>query len=122
MPTLESPYTPIQVHKEDYCDLFPKKQLVLLTPQSPNILEEYDPNMHYVLGGYISRHKNLPHLMTKAKKLQLQTAHFPINAFQSLRLNYGKLPLNQIVRILLEVKCSQNWNKAIDRIAKRHIK
>lgn len=95
---------------------------MLLTPHSPNPLKEYDPNMHYVLGGYVNRRANSPFLMSKAKQLQLQTAHLPLHAFRSLQSNYTKMPLNQIVRVLLEVKYGKSWNEAIEYIAKRFIK
>lgn len=119
MRTLDSPYTPIQVHKEDYCDLFPKKQLVLLTPHSPNKLEVFDPNMHYVLGGYINRRNNAPFLMAKAKQLQLQTAYLPMKDYNSMKPRYHTMPLNHIVKILLEVRHSQDWNQAFNHIAGR---
>lgn len=122
IPNLGSSDLPIQVHEEDYCDLFPQEKLVLLTNQSPNILKEYDSTKHYVLGGFISRTRPSPVLMAKAKQLQLETARIPFDLYRTLQLNYNTLPLNQIVQIMLEVKYSRDWNKAFDYVAKRFVK
>lgn len=122
MPNLGTLEQPIQVHEGDYCDLFPKEKIVLLTNQSPNILKEYDPTKHYVLGGFINRTSASPYLMSKAKRLQLETARIPIDLYRTLQRNYNTLPLNQLVQVLLEVKYSGDWNKAFDYVARRFVK
>lgn len=122
MPNLGSLEQPIQVHEEDYCDLFPKENIVLLTSQSPHPLKTYDPTKHYVLGGYINRSTSAPFLMAKAKKQELETARIPIDLYRTLQRNYNTLPLNQMVKILLEVKYSRDWDKAFDYIARRFVR
>lgn len=49
----QSPYchaTPLS-----YLDLFPAKQLVYLSPDSPNVMQEYDHNVTYILGGIFQK-------------------------------------------------------------------
>jgi Trm5-related predicted tRNA methylase len=40
-----------------YLDLFPREQLVYLSPDSPNIMTEYEHNVIYILGGIFQKSK-----------------------------------------------------------------
>jgi Trm5-related predicted tRNA methylase len=42
-----------------YLDIFPRKQLVYLSPDSPNIMSEYEHNAIYILGGIFQKSKFL---------------------------------------------------------------
>ena len=52
-----------RLHQSPYChatslsylDLFPAKQLVYLSPDSPNVMQEYDHNATYILGGIFQK-------------------------------------------------------------------
>ena len=52
-----------RLHRSPYChatslsylDLFPAKQLVYLSPDSPNVMQEYDHNITYILGGIFQK-------------------------------------------------------------------
>ena len=41
-----------------YLDLFPREKLVYLSPDSPNIMNEYDHNVVYILGGIFQKSKS----------------------------------------------------------------
>lgn len=41
-----------------YLDLFPREQLVYLSPDSPNIMTEYEHNVIYILGGIFQKSKS----------------------------------------------------------------
>jgi hypothetical protein len=40
-----------------YLDLFPREQLVYLSPDSPNLMTEYEHNVIYILGGIFQKSK-----------------------------------------------------------------
>lgn len=40
-----------------YLDLFPRERLVYLSPDSPNIMTEYEHNVVYILGGIFQKSK-----------------------------------------------------------------
>jgi len=42
-----------------YLDLFPREQLVYLSPDSPNIMNEYEHNVVYILGGIFQKSRVL---------------------------------------------------------------
>ena len=53
-------YWPIGIHSESYIDRLPKDQLVYLTADSSETLEEFDPNKAYIIGGMVD-HNRLKH-------------------------------------------------------------
>lgn len=55
IPTLLNDDFPVTVTSQSYLDIFPKNQLVYLTPDSKINLNEYDPNMVYIIGALIDR-------------------------------------------------------------------
>lgn len=118
IPTLTKKPLPLKIHEEDIVDAFPKEKLVLLTPDSPNILHEYDPNMHYVISGLVDRGDKVPHTLAKAKRLDLQTARLPMESFRTCRIN-KTLTLDQVLQVMLEIKFSGDWNRAFRYVASR---
>lgn len=122
MPTLGTSSLPMYLHETDYCDLFPKEQIVLLSPHSPNLLKEYDASKHYVLGGYVKRGRDVPLLMTKAKQLELTTARIPFEAYRSMQRHHNTMPMDRLIRILLDVKCGLGWDKAFNHVPSRFLK
>lgn len=48
-----------------YVDLFPREQLVYLSPDSPNVMSEYEHNVIYILGGIFQKSMELVWLIQK---------------------------------------------------------
>lgn len=118
IPTLTKKPLPIQIHFEDICDVFPKEKLVILTPDSPNILDVYNPDDHYVINGLVDRGDKLPLSMAKAKKFDIRTARLPLEQFRRCQVN-KTITLDQMLEVMLEMKLSHDWNKALSFIARR---
>lgn len=55
IPSLLNDDFPVTVTSQSYLDIFPKDQLVYLTPDCKINLNEYDPNMVYIIGALIDR-------------------------------------------------------------------
>lgn len=96
-------------------EVFPdKSQLVYLSADSENEIQELDPSKVYIIGGIVdrNRHKNL--CSTKATELGLTTAKFSL---QKHHPNSGArvLTTNHCVDILLEFLASQQWPQAFQR-------
>jgi Trm5-related predicted tRNA methylase len=51
----KSPFCHATTHS--YLDLFPREQLIYLSPDSPNIMTEYQHDMIYILGGIFQKSK-----------------------------------------------------------------
>lgn len=118
IPTLTEKPLPLKYHEEDICDLFPREKLVLLTPDSPNILQQYNAEDYYVVSGIVDRGDKVPHTFAKAKKFNLRTARLPLEQYRRCRQN-KVLTLDQVLKIMLEVKRSGDWNEAFRYAAAR---
>lgn len=112
---------PLHLNEEDYIDALPKERLVVLTPDSPNILKEYNSNDHYVISAIVDRGDQKPLSLSKAKELGVRTARLPIEHYRSMRAN-NVLTLDQVHNVMLEVKASKDWNKAFQYITPRKFK
>lgn len=49
------PEFPLNVHKSSYLDLFPKQNLVYLTPHCREELTTYDHDAIYIIGGIVDK-------------------------------------------------------------------
>lgn len=109
----------VVMHRECYSDLYPLKNLVYLSPYSPHILREYNPEDVYVVGAVIDDGRKGPISMTKAKQLGIRTAWLPINYYLDQTHHASKLPINIVIDILREYKNTENWVKAFAHVPQR---
>jgi ribonuclease P protein 1 len=70
---------PFTVTEKSYLDLFPKDDLVYLTPNAPDYLKEYDPYKIYIIGGLVDKVVTKPVTMAKAKREGIKMAKLPID-------------------------------------------
>lgn len=120
-PEIEERKMPACLHSTDYCDVFAKEKLVIISNDSPNVLEEFDGDMTYVIGAIVDRSYKMPCMMTKAKQLKIQTARLPFDVHRTFKKRKA-IPLNHYLTILLEAKLSGNWDKAFECLSKRLIR
>lgn len=111
---------PIKVHAEDITDIFPTKNLVYLTPDAEDVIQEYDENDTYVVGGLVDKASRTPVTLAKAKRLNIRSVRLPLDRYIKFH-SHKTLTLDQMTMILLELKRSQDWNKALQRVPKRKI-
>lgn len=55
VPTLDDPSFPLNLHEESYLDLFPRDQLVYLTPHCNETIEQYDHDAIYIIGAIVDK-------------------------------------------------------------------
>lgn len=53
--TLHEPGFPLNLHEQSYLDLFPKNQLVYLTPNCREELQVYDHDTIYIIGAIVDK-------------------------------------------------------------------
>lgn len=115
---LESDST-VMVHRECFSELYPHEKLLYLSPYSPNILREYDPNDVYVIGGVVDLGFHGAVTMSRAKQLGIRTAWLPIHRYMDVGDHAQKLPLNIVGDIMRDLKNTRNWEKAFVHIPQR---
>ena len=55
IPTVYDPEFPLNIHEKSYLDIFPKEQLVYLTPHCREQMSTYDHNAIYIIGGIVDK-------------------------------------------------------------------
>lgn len=109
---------PIQLNANDITSVVSPERLVYLTPDSDHVLETFNPMDSYVIGSIVDRGIRKPYTLPKAQRLGIRTARLPIDKFQKLQ-SHKELTLDQVMRIMVSIRHSDDWKSALDYIAKR---
>lgn len=111
---------PLKVHTVDITEVFPKEQLVYLSPDAEDVLTDFNVNDRYIVGSIVDKGTQMPLTLAKAKKLQIRAARLPLHKFIKFH-SHKTLTLDQMVGIMLEWKTSNNWKKALGFVPARKI-
>lgn len=109
--------SPLDVSTECFTKIYPKNQLVMITPDSPNILD-YDPKDIYVISAGQSHHFMDTLETITAKKFGIRTARLPL-------VNHKELNLSQTYKILLKfnnITKKRSSKRSKDRSQVKNIK
>lgn len=108
-------YLGAQMIEQNFMDLFPKDDIIYLSPYAPNALKKYDPEKVYVLGG-------LPDVMStldragsfpKCKSLGIKAYRLPLDYYFVFKKS-KKLSLRECVTILDHLKDNQDIGAALN--------
>ncbi|KAK6124751.1 hypothetical protein DH2020_017151 [Rehmannia glutinosa] len=107
------------IEKEDrsYVEAFQdqKENLVYLTADSENVLDELDPKEIYIIGGLVDRNRWKGITMKKAKEQGIKTAKLPIGTY--LKMSSSQvLTVNQVVEILLKFLETKDWKDSFFQV------
>lgn len=122
IPILLDPEFPAIVTSQSYLNLFPKDQLLYLTPHCKTDITEYDPDTIYIIGAMVDKANSAPISLAKAKKNGIRMGKLPIESY--LKWNSGSkcFTLDQMINILLDIKYTRDWNKAFQHVPNRKLK
>lgn len=109
----------ITASPQRYVDMFPRQQLVYLTSDSPNVLHTFDHDKVYIIGALVDRSSQPGLSLANAKRLKLATARLPLDEHLDWECGAKNLSLDQMVRILLTVKQTGNWEEALAFVPQR---
>ncbi|XP_043953728.1 RNA (guanine-9-)-methyltransferase domain-containing protein 2 [Gambusia affinis] len=101
----------ITIKAEHYSEVVAKDELVYLTSDSPNVVEELDHKKAYVIGGLVdhNHHKGISY--ERAKELGIGHAQLPLNSF--VKMNSRKvLAVNHVFEIILAYLEKGSWQEA----------
>nr|XP_033813118.1 LOW QUALITY PROTEIN: tRNA methyltransferase 10 homolog A [Geotrypetes seraphini] len=102
----------ISIRSEHYSELIKSEDLVYLTSDSPNVLEELDESKAYVIGGLVdhNHHKGLTY--QQAQEFGICHAQLPLGSF--VKMNSRKvLAVNHVFEIILAYFSEKrDWKEA----------
>ncbi|KAL8206841.1 UNVERIFIED_CONTAM: hypothetical protein K2H54_031367 [Gekko kuhli] len=105
------PVQDIYIKSEHYSELIKKEDIVYLTSDSPDFLNELDESKAYVIGGLVdhNHHKGITYKM--AQELGITHAQLPLGVF--LKMDGRKvLAVNHVFEIILAYLEKRVWEEA----------
>ncbi|XP_017282499.1 RNA (guanine-9-)-methyltransferase domain-containing protein 2 [Kryptolebias marmoratus] len=101
----------ISIKTEHYSEVLAKDDLVYLTSDSPNVLEELDQQKAYVIGGLVDHNHHKGITYERAKELGIEHAQLPLSSF--VKMNSRKvLAVNHVFEIILAYLEKGSWKEA----------
>ncbi|XP_041820995.1 RNA (guanine-9-)-methyltransferase domain-containing protein 2 isoform X3 [Chelmon rostratus] len=105
------PVQDISIKTEHYSEVVAKEELVYLTSDSPNVLEELDQKKAYVIGGLVDHNHHKGITFERAKELGIDHAQLPLSSF--VKMNSRKvLAVNHVFEIILAYLEKGTWQEA----------
>ncbi|CAA0818017.1 Unknown protein [Striga hermonthica] len=107
----------IEKEEQSYVEAFKdqKENLVYLTADAENALDELDPKAIYIIGGLVDRNRWKGITMKKAIEQGIRTAKLPIGAY--LKMSSSQvLTVNQVVEILLKFLETRDWKNSFFQV------
>jgi tRNA (guanine9-N1)-methyltransferase len=101
----------VSVQRTDYRSLGLAKELVYLTSDAEDTVEELDPNCAYIIGGIVDRNRLKRVTYEKATIQGIRTAKLPIKEYCSIN-STPVLTVNHVFGILLTYSKCRSWPDA----------
>ncbi|NWI29548.1 TM10C methyltransferase, partial [Sula dactylatra] len=109
----------ITVTDRCYTDVFPKDKLIYLTADSPKVMKTFDHDKIYIVGSMVDKSIKTGVSLARAKRLGLETAALPLEKYLLWNTGAKNLTLDQMMHILLTLKDTGDWKKALEFVPKR---
>lgn len=119
IPTLHSASFPAHVTDKFIPDHIAPERIVYLTPNSSNLLTEFNHNDVYIIGALVDKGEKKPLTLAKSKELGLRSARLPIDKFVEWRRSDKTLTIDQMTKIMLEFKRSNDMRLALLHVPTR---
>lgn len=109
----------ITVTDQCYTEIFPKDKLIYLTADSPKVMKTFDHDKIYIVGSMVDKSIKTGVSLARAKRLGLETAALPLEKYLLWNTGAKNLTLDQMMQILLTLKDTADWKKALEFVPKR---
>ncbi|NWH90649.1 TM10C methyltransferase, partial [Aegithalos caudatus] len=109
----------ITVTDQCYTEIFPKEKLIYLTADSPKVMKTFDHDKIYIVGSMVDKSIKTGVSLARAKRLGLETAALPLEKYLLWSAGAKNLTLDQMMHILLTLKDTADWKKALEFVPKR---
>ncbi|XP_036417243.1 tRNA methyltransferase 10 homolog B [Colossoma macropomum] len=109
----------IDVTEESWIELFPSEDIIYLTPDASEALEQVDEDKVYILGGLVDESIQKKISYTRAKELGVQMARLPIDEYMVKKPNSKNFHSKilaikpRLFEILLTYRDTESWTTAL---------
>ncbi|KAM3963400.1 tRNA methyltransferase 10 homolog A [Aphomia sociella] len=105
----------VEFHEESYINKFPKENIVYLTSESDNIVENFEEDTYYVIGGLVdhNKHKGLCHRI--AVEQGIRHAQLPLGKYVNMKTR-KVLTIDHVFEIILKVCDGVPWQEALIKV------
>lgn len=104
--------------EQSYLDVYPKKNLVYITPDARHDLLEDHPDNIYIVGAYHSKGNVNPLSLAKAKQENIRFAKLPLDQFLLWRTGSKRFSVQLTLQILITFMEMRDWNSAFGFVPK----
>lgn len=102
----------MKLHEKPFWEIFPISQIVVLSPDSTEELQEFEPDKVYVIGGLVDRTVTKYESLNQALEKNCVCKKLPIKTLISGRANCI-LNVNTVVEILVNRYHQKDWKTSI---------
>lgn len=106
---------PVQIIEGAYVDAFPREKLVYLTADSEEVLESFDADKVYIIGGIVDRNRLKGATMQKAVEQDIATAQLPLGAHIEMGSYSRVLAVNHVLSMILDHQATGDWRGVCER-------
>ncbi|XP_063359516.1 tRNA methyltransferase 10 homolog A [Cydia amplana] len=105
----------IQFHNESYLELFPKENLVYLTSESENVIENFEENTYYIIGGLVdhNQHKGLCHKI--AQEQGIRHGQLPLDIYVNMKTR-KVLTIDHVFEIVVKISEGTPWQDTLLKV------
>lgn len=102
----------MKLHEKPFWEIFPTSKIVVLSPDSTEELEEFEPDKVYIVGGLVDRTVTKYESLNQALEKNCVCKKLPIKTLISGRANCI-LNVNTVVEILVNKYHQKDWKTSI---------
>jgi ribonuclease P protein 1 len=110
-PELFTPDSYCNITSKSYLDLFPKQQLIYLSPHAQEVMTDYDHSAAFIIGGLVDRQKIICLSNEKAKHENIRSMRLPLD---DLVKTHNIQSLDDVIRVLHDLKDATIYKQFID--------
>ncbi|KAL7066348.1 tRNA -methyltransferase family protein [Cryptosporidium serpentis] len=100
------------LHEKPFWDIFPKDNIVILSPDANEELQNFEPNKVYIVGGLVDRTVTKYESLNQGIEKDLVCKKLPIKSFIGEKANCI-LNVNTVIEILVNYIHKNNWKEAL---------
>lgn len=121
IPTLYDPGYALNITEKSYMDLYPRDRLVYLSPHAREEMKDFDHDDIYIVGAIVDKSDPRPFSLAKTKKDGIRIKKLPLDSLIDWGLGNKSLTINQVVSIMLELRATGDWEKALRFVPRRKL-